>query len=347
MRISDALTILKSIIEYNITEATKKASGTSAFVVPFLISDPGVGKTSIIRQAAAYYNLRYYQVIVAQYDPGELAGLPFVSEDKKTMTRLRPNYLPPVDGGGGVFNLDELPQAMLAAQNVCSQLVNEWRVGEHVLDRTITITATGNKPENKAGTTTMPTHLRDRLMFLPVEVDHEDFLVYATGAGIDPRIRVFIKQHPKALAKFEPAANACPSPRSWEKVNAVLAMEGLSKHQRKAALDGTVGPAAATEFEAWLRVEERIPKIEDIVANPLTTPVFTNRDADVLYLVLSSLADNFKDTNGEAIVKYVERTPNKEFIAYWLTELRRRDKSLMQNKYILPMMLNVGNKLVA
>lgn len=345
MKISDAANLLEAIVLYNVGEAAKGHSANN-YIVPFFVGDPGVGKTAVGRQVAKDLDMKYRQVIVAQFDPGELAGLPYVSPGGDKMIRLRPEYLPTEEDGGVIFNLDELPQAMMASQNVCSQIVNEWRVGEHSIPRTVTIMATGNKPENKAGTTTMPTHLRDRLMFIPLEVDHDDWLRYGAKYGLDPRVRAFIKQFPKHLHDFNPAANACPSPRSWEKASAVLSLKNITKHQRAVSLAGTVGDGVAKQFEAWLRVEERIPRIEEIIADPKNAVVFDNKDADVLYVILASLADHLNEKNAPAIAAYLERIPNKEFVAYWFGEVRSRDKSLFRLPAIANLTMKVGNKLV-
>lgn len=343
MKLSEAATYLRSVITYNVSEFAK-GSSHSAYIVPFFVSDPGVGKTTFIRHVSKGMDLEYYQSIVAQYDPGELGGLPYVDKSGENMIRLRPSYLPPLDraGEGGVFNLDELPQAMLASQNICSQIVNEWRVGDHRIDRSITIVATGNKPSNKAGTTSMPTHLRDRLCFITIETDHNDFLTYAASVGMDPRVRAYIKERPAALHKFDAAANSCPSPRSWEKVSATLSLEGLSKSVRREAIAGYIGEGDATSFEAWLRVEGKLPKFEDILADPKNVPIFTNKDADVLYLLMSSLADNLNERTADPISQYVLRTPNKEFIAYWVSEVKARDPKILGNKFVRSVLFNAG-----
>lgn len=362
MKISDVKTLLTSIAAYNIDQAAA-GKGTNTFIVPFLRSQPGVGKTALTRQVASDLGFSYYQAIVAQYDPGELGGLPFVAEDRNSMTRLRPNYLPPeAMDGGAIFNLDELPQAFLASQNICSQMVNEWRVGEHEISPLVTIVATGNKAEHKAGTTAMPSHLKDRLMFIDVDVDLNDFLTYAAGAGIDPRVRVYIKQNPGSLSKFDPAADSCPSPRSWEKVSAILSLKelngsSLTKHIRSNAIKGQVGEGAGIHFEQWLRAEEKMVPLEEILAKPMEAKVFDNKEADLLYLHLAMLADCITPLNAEPITKYVMRTVNKEFIAYWLGEVVARDKELMKtpegakravrtNDHFRSVIMKVGNKLV-
>lgn len=357
MKISAAKSLLSAIFQYNLDQAASGA-GEHTYLVPFFIGDPGVGKTAIPRQVAREMSaslgvdIGYYQAIIAQYDAGEMAGLPMMDKEHENMIRLRPNYLPPLNAADdvssyniGIFNLDELPQAFLANQNIASQMVNEWRVGEHQISPAITICCTGNKPENKAGTTTMPTHLRDRLMFIEIEADTDDWLDYAAQRSISPLIRSYIRQNPGKLMKFDVGTNANPTPRSWEKCNAILKMQ-LRTDIRKAALGGQVGDGAATEFEAYLRIEDRLPKLEDILADPEKAPVFTNKDADILYLLTANLADIADKKNIGKILKYINRIPAQEFSLFFITDLTKRDPSMRDTNEIIDWKMNKGKDLM-
>ena len=372
MKHSEARELLLSIFQHNIEVLESPKGKLNDIVVPFFVGDPGVGKTDIPKTVAAEVGVPYFQTIVAQYDAGEMAGLPFmqvdeipvldakgkpihdpdtnlaVTERHTRMIRLRPDYLPDIndpDQRVGIYNLDELPQAFLANQNICSQIVNEWRVGKHQISRGITICATGNKPENKAGTTTMPTHLKDRLTFVSIEPDTDEWLAYASANGVDPRIRAYIRQNPGKLHKFTVGTNANPTPRSWVKCSAYLKM-GLKPHIRSQALEGQIGPIA-TEFETWLRVEDKMPKLEDIIADPESAPVFNNREADVLYLLISALADVTKKENVGQIIKYIRRLPNQEFAAVWAQEAFSGDrKALLNTKEVTEWKLRDGAKLM-
>jgi MoxR-like ATPase len=368
MRISDGKVLLRKLVLYNLQQyekAQKKGFGELAhmtYLVPFFISDPGCGKTALCRQVATEFaeesgmDFRYMQTIVAQYDAGEMAGLPFVSSKEyddvdadgnvkgrrsvNRMVRMRPTYLPDIDDPHqqfGIYNLDELPQAFLANQNICSQIVNEYRVGEHEIPKGFTMCATGNKPENKAGTTSMPSHLRDRLMFIPIEADKDDFLIYAAKVGIDPRVRTYIRKVPDALHAFKVGQNAFPSPRSWEKVSAILSMEWDDKserHIRVTALNGQIGEGETIKFEAWLRVADEMPDYMEVIARPKEAPIFDNKKADILYLLLATLADQATDKNVEAILEYVKRLPNQEFVMMWAKDCFTAHPELLKNKHV-------------
>lgn len=357
MKISEAKTLLREVVQYNIQQAAKGKSHNT-FVVPFLEGDPGVGKTAAPRQVAEELEISYKQVILAQFDAGELAGLPWMDKyiddssgkpiERNRMIRLRPNYLPDLygaDGAAGIFNLDELPQAFLANQNIASQIVNEYRVGEHNIPMTWTMCCTGNKPENKAGTTSMPSHLRDRLLFIPIEADHEEFSAYASQRGIHPHIRAYLHNNPNKLAKFDPGAKACPSPRSWEKTSAILGMD-LPSEVRSCAVQGMIGEGAGREFIAWIKVEKDMPKIDDVIRDPDKAPLFGNDKADVLYMLLGALSDRANKDNIAQIMKYIKRLPSQEFSVYFMRDMITRDPTMKGHKAVSDWIIKDGKDLL-
>lgn len=358
MKLSQAKELLVSVCIYNL-EQMEKEKNHSTFVVPYFVGPPGVGKTAITRQAAkavaAMYPtlpFSYHDVIVAQYDAGEMGGLGFLSQVNvgteaeprmvQRMVRARPSFLPDPEmenGIVGIFNLDELAQAFLANQNICSQLVNDWRIGEHLVSEGITICATGNRAEDKAGTVAMPMHLRDRLLFIEVEANYEEWGVYALEQGIDHRIRSYIRKFPDRLHKFIVGANAFQSPRSWEKTSAILSMK-LAPSIRLEALQGQIGKGEAAEFEAYMKMEDKMPDPDSVIGDPNNAPIFGSRDASVLYLLLGALVEKATEKNIEAMITYLKRLQEKEFWAIWTKDLVIRHPHLANNKHVTKFKLN-------
>ena len=258
MKISDAKTLLGTILRYNIDQHLAGVSHRH-FIIPYFVGKPGVGKTAIPSQVAEEEGVPLHTTVIAQYDAGEMAGfgIPtdviFEDEDgtrhiEKRVIRARPDYLPDPrtpEGVVAVWNLDELPQAFLANQNICSQIVNEYRCGEHAISHGVTICCTGNRAEDKAGTTTMPMHLRDRLMFINIEADHRDFRDYAIKRAMHRWVRAFLDKNPAYLHMFEVGVNSSPSPRSWERASELLKM-GHSPHILNECLAGQLGDGMAS-----------------------------------------------------------------------------------------------------
>lgn len=332
------------IVAYN-GEQAAKGKNENTFVVPFFRGPPGCGKTALTRQVARELDILYRQVIIAQYDAGEMAGLPFISPDGSSMIRLRPSYLPPLDADMGIFNLDELPQAFLANLNIASQMVNEWRVGEHPIPMTWSLCCTGNRAEDKAGTTSMPSHLKDRLMFIDITVDPDEWLGYAAERGIDPRIRSFIRQQPNLLMDFKPGTDSNPTPRSWEKTSAVLSFD-LTKSVQAESIRAQIGDGVGITFGAWLKVEDKMPRWQDVISSPNTAPVFDQKDADILYMLMATLADRADTKNIGAMITYVNRLPKQEFAVYFMTDVLKQKPDLAESKEVRQWKMKVGSHLL-
>ena len=368
MKITTAIDYTKKLFRYNLEQlhADLKAGRTrhSDFTIPFFMGDPGLGKTAVPRQAAYEMDIPYGQSIVAQQDAGILAGLSYIKRfpltneetgqyirDPETneimydekLDQARPNWLP--EFKAGIFNLDELAQANMAQQNIMSQFVNEQRVGDFAISQGVTIVATGNKPENKAGTTPMPAHLKDRLTPIEIEADHDDWLDYAAQRQLDHRIRAFLKENSQFLHKFDPTANASPTPRSWEKASTHIQID-VDRTTRLELLSGQVGTDAANTFEQWLRVESRLPKIEDILSDPKNAKVFDQpRDVSLNYLLLTMLADRTTAKTIDAIITYIRRIPRAELMAYWSRDAANRDPSIRKLPSYKKWMMTDGAKL--
>jgi hypothetical protein len=344
VKISDAKTLLTTILKYNIDQHLNGVSHRH-FIIPFFVGEPGLGKTAIPSQVAEEEEVPLHTTVIAQYDAGEMGGfgLPtdvtYENEDgsryiEKRVIRARPDYLPDPrteNGVVGIWNLDELPQAFLANQNICSQIVNEYRLGEHLISHGITICCTGNKAENKSGTTTMPMHLRDRLMFITIEADHKDFLDYANKRGLHRWVRAFIGKNPAYLHKFEVGVNAFPSPRSWERTSELIKMNH-APHILNECLQGQIGDGMASQFLAFIKVEDRMPSALDVIKDPLSVPVFESRDADILYMLIANLVEVSTPKNLEPITTYLKRLKEKEWLAMWVKDVQKRHPEVNDTK---------------
>lgn len=359
MKISEVKTLIKSVIQYNI-ECYTSGKGHRDYIVPILIGDPGVGKTAAGRQVGEELEIPVTTTIVAQYDAGELAGFPMPDHEHQKMIRFRPDFLPdgdPIvrdDGKGnkrlelqnpvGVWQLDELPQAPVAVMNLCAQIVEEWRIGEHEIAPGWTIICAGNKPSNRAGTNTIPTHLRDRLLHIDVEADHNEFVKHAVEMGVRPQITSYIRKNPGHLSVFDPTARACPSPRSWFKASAILGF-GLPTNIRLPTLAGYLGEGEATQFESWLRVEDKMPDPAEVIRKPKEAPIFDSKNSDVLLLLLANMAHLATRQNIGNIITYCNRLPNQEFSVYCLQDAYARNKDIENSKDFEGWLIEHGAKI--
>jgi hypothetical protein len=329
MKPSEVEKLLEEVVKHNIHMYTNNAVHRD-YIVPMLWGPPGIGQTTIPRDIADRAGIPCETTIVAQYDPGELGGFPWADEENKQMIRYKPHFLPDGKPKNGkltepisLWLLDELPQAPVACMNIMSQVTNEWRLGEHYIAPGCTIICTGNEAKHRAGTNQMPSHLRDRLLHINVDVDNDDWIKWANQRGLDPSIVAYIRRNPAYLSDFDPDQRSCPSPRSWAKVNSLLQMD-LGTHLRVSAIAGYLGDGHAMQFETYMRVADRMPDPNQIIADPVGSPVFGTGDEDILALLLAQVAALATKRNFKNIIKYVERLPNQEFSVFCIMDCRQR-----------------------
>lgn len=342
MKLIDAKEVVLEMFNHNLSlPVTAK---DDEFLIPMLWSLPGEGKTSIIEELAKDMNADLRTVIVAQFDAGELGGFPALDMERKLYERFAPFFMKEFNTEKPtILFLDELPQAPLANLNLMAQLVNERRIGEHRLPKNVTIVTAGNPMSARAGTVQLPSQLKDRLTHLSIETDHEGFRTYALARGFRPEITSFLNDRPEWLQKFDPAADACPSPRSWARTNAILGLT-LKDSSLRGAIKGQIGDAGVTDFYGYLKMYNDIIPAEEIFANPETSEVPTA--PDVMYALCSNLAHKANDDNAEAIVTYIKRFTSKEYAAFCMRDTLSRSPELKKNQHIAQWVVTEGRDLL-
>ena len=321
--------------------ALPKTARDAQYVVPYLISGAGLGKTSTALEIGADLDVPVVILSLAQYDYSEIAGWTLPNDDKSQMIRVRPDWMP-ITGKGIIF-LDELPQAPVTNQNIAAQLVNERRVGPHKLPSGWVVMAAGNRTSDRAGTNTMPTHLRDRLMFLEIEADLEDTIAYFSKVGVSDRVRAYLRFRPEWLHKFDRDANACPSPRSRERVSSIMSW-GLDPVNQLEALAGQVGRAATADFHGFIKLYTTVPDMDELIANPMGAMI--SQDPAVMYAICAALSAKMNAKNAGNVVKYLMRLPQQEFAAFVIKDALSRDKTLKQTDAVRDWIMTVGKNLI-
>ena len=157
--------------------------------------------------------------------------------------------------------------------------------------------AAGNRKIDQSVVFDLPAPLRNRMMIVTMVPTIEDFTGYAIKKNFEPSIVSFLNFRDNYL--FNMRANSddmsFATPRSWEFVNnfitsgreKTMVMEdgsdfnyipsegiakmldgGNTKNNKlfQTAISGLVGKAAATEYITFRAIEDKLPKMEDILA---------------------------------------------------------------------------------
>ena len=278
---------------------------------------PGIGKSSIVAQAAAAAGLDFIDVRLSQLAPTDLRGLPVpqhASDGSAGTARwYPPEFLP--RGGRGVLFLDELNMASPSMQGVAQQLILDRRVGSYALPDGWFVWAAGNRKEDRASVFDMPAPLANRFVHLEVAADLESFKAHAIAHGVSERVLAFLAFRPDLLHRMDPTRPAWPSPRSWFMADALM----------KANLgpEGVIGPAATAEFNAYQAVYSGLPDLEAIL-DGRGAGIPCSDELSVRYATAIGLALRARTAEGAVhAFRWVEAGMNTEWCRTFMQDLVR------------------------
>lgn len=296
-------------------QATKLVQKYLSERVPVLLTGaPGVGKSSIVEQAAADAG---YDVILSHpvvSDPTDFKGLPWPGKDGEHATFLPFGELARAIEATKptVWFLDDLGQASPAVQASCMQLLLARRVNGHKLPDCVTFVAATNRRSDRAGVSGILTPVLSRFgAVVGVEPTVEDWCQWAMAAGMPPELVAFVRFRPNLLnlqgggQKRADDMENFPCPRTWEFAGKALKM-GLDSDLEFAALAGAVGEGAAIELHAFLKMlRSNLPNPDSIILDPDNAAI--PERPDVLWAVAAALAKRTSTTNCGRIFRYGER----------------------------------------
>jgi DNA polymerase III delta prime subunit len=284
-------------------QALRALTATWQLKRPLLLwGPPGVGKSSVVRQAAHELGVEFRDLRGSQLDPVDLRGVPFVKDGRAEWAT--PAFFP--RGGEGILLLDEIDKAPSMVQAAFLQLVLDRSVGEYTLPEGWWVVAAANRVEDRAGSGRLISPLLNRFCHLDVEPSLPEWQQWALGAGIRPEVRAFLNFKTNLLFAFEPALNerAFPTPRSWEAVSDLYGLfppEDLLHD----LVSGAVGRGPAAEFLGFVQVWGSLPDIDQLLKNPQQHPI--PHDLVSLHALGSAVVERLRPTNGAPVDVKVPR----------------------------------------
>ena len=294
-------------------------------VALFIWGATGIGKSEAVRRSAENIakevklpfsdgeckegHFGFIDARLSQFDPSDLRGLPFVSQDGKTKWAY-PNWLP--TAGQGILFLDEANLAPPLVQSSAYQLILDRKLGDYKVPDGWGIVAAGNRAEDKAYTFELAAPLCNRFIHSELAIPTlEEWTTWGINHGIDTRIVTFLQYKPTMLYKFDSKLKdkAFPTPRSWARYCSPLIKEVDDPTTLLLLMSSAIGEGVATECVAYLKLVKQI-NLKDIIAHP--EKVAELKGIDVKYSLVSALAEYAKKDTKETLVQAMKCTEYME-----------------------------------
>ena len=307
-----------SIPKLRIPALVQELSINARAGIPTYISGPaGVGKSQLAHQfAKANNNMKVFELRANLYDPVDVrGGLKVVEQDDGTYrTRYGvPEDFPPTNMVEPcVLLIEELAQASKATMNALLQLLLDRSVGAYKLPVNTIIIATGNRIIDRAGSNEIPTPVRNRLAQYELVANAEDVVDHMFRNNYDPRIIAFLRYRPNLIQHDDMTQQVILSPRSWEFANKKLPY--LTNDTMISSLASVIGEGPAGEFVTYIEIEDKLPKLADILAAPRVTKV--PAEGHVQYAVTAMLPSKTDETTFDAISTYIKRFAQEFQVTY-------------------------------
>jgi MoxR-like ATPase len=216
----------------------------------------GVGKSSVVRQVAAHFDVPLVDLRLTTIEPVDIRGAIYADDVQGKTVWFPPEFLPSADEPGGILFLDELTAADQRLQASAYSLILDRRVGNYRLPEGWQIVAAGNTSFHDALSRDMGMALADRMFHFHVQTAIDAFLAHALAQGFAPEVMAYLKVRPDKLddtaAQLANDHLIGASPRGWEDISHVL-KSGLSESAQRVFVQGRIGAANAAEFFGVLR----------------------------------------------------------------------------------------------
>jgi hypothetical protein len=243
----------------------------------FIWGAPGIGKSELVQQivdSGELGNAYMIDLRLALMEPTDLRGYPFRNPENNLMEWAPPADLPTQEMADAhdtiVLFLDELNSAPPSVQAAAYQLVLNKRIGQYNLPTNVKIGAAGNRETDRGVTYRMPSPLANRFRHINMEVNFEDWSIWATNNKVHQDVIGYLTYSKADLFDFDPktSSQAFATPRSWNYVSEILNTEGFDNatdFQQKAEVAGAIGEGMAIKFCEHRKIASKLPNPEDVL----------------------------------------------------------------------------------
>lgn len=323
----------------SIDEAKNIIQITGDQVTNIIISEPGVGKSSILKMMEEEMGTDDYDFIYVDCPVKDMMDIAASIPNHEThKLEYYVSSLFKMDSGKKkVIMLDEFMKAPKLMQVLFTRLMLERTVGDVALPEGSIVFATSNNTTDGVGDA-MLDHAGNRVCKLDMRKPSADeWNVWATKHNVARPIRAWAAMTPKAFASyldgdqddnpyiFNPARGKRQfvSPRSLAKCSVFVSRrEKLTDNALLCGLSGTIGEAAAKSMAAFIALESKLIRFTDVIKQPESVPV--PEDVSALIMMMFEAVDSVKTQDELAsYMQFINRIPQQEVQSVFFTMMMR------------------------
>lgn len=267
-------------------EIDKTLSGQNNRMTPMLWGGAGVGKSSMVREAALEMNYEIREIRLSTLSPVDVRGVPYVDNNNPEHFRFVPPQFMPTgkEEKPVLLFFDEINTAPPLNQVVAYEISLDRRMGGHPLPPDTLVVMAGNRVQDRGATFEMPMPLANRLVHVEVEANEDIFFRYGMSKNLPEGLLAFIKFKPNLLnQRPEAGSYAFATPRSWE--NAGRFINNGAGVNEVAAI---IGQGTAVELFEFLKLKNSLPDLDKILE---TGTPFKHNDMSVMYFYTIAISN--------------------------------------------------------
>lgn len=326
------------------------SEGADDHVTPVIVSEPGVGKTSILkliaenngdkwRRPSDNYSTDKYDYIYVDCpskDFMDIAGTIPNHADKSLEQYI--GALFKLDSAKPkVIMLDEVFKVPKLMGTLFTRLKLERMVGDRSLPIGSVVFATSNNSSDGVGDA-MQAHQGNRVCLMRMEKpDARRWIKWAGDNGISSTIRAFVAMNPRVLNSYMDGGQennefifnptkptqtvSFISPRSLTKCNRIVKNRSVwGKAAADVALAGTIGLSGAKLLSVFIDMEAQVTPVRDIIKDPMG--VILPEDIAALCMTMINAVDEIQTQDDlSGFMQFIQRMKQDELQSLFFTML--------------------------
>lgn len=247
--------------------------------VPLIIGESGIGKTALAKELAQKNAWSLVVINGNLLKEGEIGGLPTIetyntgkdqgTPEKKSTVYAVHHKLREIDeetqkGNTVLLFIDEINRCEHTVQQELMNLILNREINGYHLPQGVKILAAMN-PSSKYGSdfdyqvVDMDAAQENRFVWLFMEPDHNQWIDWALGAGIEEKVIEFISTFPEYLHKIN-EDDLRATPRSYERISSSYKIfkennDSIPRSVFLNVIKGNVGRVIAEEFVSFVEAE--------------------------------------------------------------------------------------------